>query len=283
TPGTSQSFLFLGEGHSSQMGGIEMFGKKYVNDLISRSAESAADRARFLRSASAAGLGLVGAGLLRWMATPALAAQAGNANAISDSTILNFALNLEYLEAEFYSYAVNGEGLPENLTHGTGQRGPVTGGHAVPFGGGSVRQFAKEIARDEHEHVEFFRSALGSAAVARPAINMQQSFNDAAAAAGILAVEAYHAGTVRTVLYERGGADDANAISRARDNLNGRPGLDQGITIDGEPNIVPDDGNGIAFGRTPGQILNIVYLTPGQATSGGFYPNGLNGELTTSG
>jgi hypothetical protein len=163
-----------------------MFGKKYVNDLISRSAESTADRARFLRSASAAGLGLVGAGLLRWMATPALAAQAGNANAISDSTILNFALNLEYLEAEFYSYAVNGEGLPENLTHGTGQRGPVTGGHAVQFGSGSVRQFAKEIARDEHEHVEFFRSALGSAAVARPAINMQQSFNDAAAAAGLI-------------------------------------------------------------------------------------------------
>jgi hypothetical protein len=310
-----------------------MFGKRYVNNLISRSAESAADRARFLATASAAGLGLVGAGLLRWMATPALAAQAGSANAISDSTILNFALNLEYLEAEFYSYAVNGEGLPESLTHGTGQRGPVAGGHAVQFASRSVRQFAKEIARDEHEHVEFFRSALGSAAVARPAINMQQSFTDAAAAAGlikagetfdafasednflrgaflfedvgvtafkgaaplidnktyldaaagILAVEAYHAATVRTVLYERGGADDANAISSARDSLNGHPGLDQGITMNGEANIVPDDGNGIAFGRTPGQILNIVYLTPGQATSGGFYPNGLNGELTTSG
>ena len=78
-------------------------------------------------------------------------------------------------------------------------------------------------------------------------------------------------------------AGDANAISSARDSLNGHPGLDQGITMDGEANIVPDDGNGIAFGRTPGQILNIVYLTPGQATSGGFYPNGLNGELTTSG
>ena len=131
-----------------------MFGKRYVNNLISRSAESAADRARFLTTASAAGLGLVGAGLLRWMATPALAAQAGNANAISDATILNFALNLEYLEAEFYSYAVNGEGLPESLTHGTGQRGPVAGGHAVQFGSTSVRQFAKEMT-DEHEHVKF--------------------------------------------------------------------------------------------------------------------------------
>ena len=124
-----------------------MFGKKYVNDLIRRSAESAADRAWFRKAASAAGLGLVGAGLLRWTASSALAAQAGNANAISDATILNFALNLEYLEAEFYSYAVNGEGLPESLTYGTGQRGPVAGGHAVQFGSKSVRQFAKEIAR----------------------------------------------------------------------------------------------------------------------------------------
>ena len=48
-----------------------MFGKKYVNDLISRSAESAADQAWFQKTASAAGLGLVGAGLLRWwMASP---------------------------------------------------------------------------------------------------------------------------------------------------------------------------------------------------------------------
>jgi hypothetical protein len=310
-----------------------MFGKRYVDDLISRSAENAADQVRFLKSASAAGLGLVGAGLLHAMTSPSLTAQASDATAISDSAILNFALNLEYLEAEFYSYAVTGEGLPDDLTHGTGQRGPVAGGRAVQFGSRSIMQFAKEIARDEHEHVEFFRAALGSAAVSRPTINLQDSFTAAAtaagligagqtfdvfanednflrgaflfedvgvtafkgaaplidnktyldAAAGILAVEAYHAATVRTVLYERGGADDANAISRARDSLNGGPGLDQGITMQGEANIVPDDGNGIAFGRTPGQILNIVYLNPGRASSGGFYPNGLNGELTTSG
>ena len=42
------------------------------------------------------------------------------------------------------------------------------------------------------------------------------------------------------------------------------------------------DGNGIAYSRSPGQVLNIVYLTPKAATSGGFFPQGVNGEVNTS-
>jgi hypothetical protein len=38
----------------------------------------------------------------------------------------------------------------------------------------------------------------------------------------------------------------------------------------------------LAFSRTPGQVLNIVYLTPKKANSGGFYPKGVNGLLRTS-
>ena len=102
------------------------------------------------------------------------------------------------------------------------------------------------------------------------------------AAAGILAVEAYHAATIRTVLYERGLASAANAISDARDSLDGPSDDDQGITLDGRANIVPTDSNSIVFGRTPGQVLNVVYLTPNVANSGGFYPHGVNGQLHTS-
>jgi hypothetical protein len=102
------------------------------------------------------------------------------------------------------------------------------------------------------------------------------------AAAGILAVEAYHAANIRTVLYDRGLAADANAISAARDSLDGPSHDDQGVTVNGQANIVPADSNGLAFGRTPGQVLNIVYLTPKVANSGGFYPNGVNGQLHTS-
>ena len=307
-----------------------MFGKNYVADLIDRSAENPADRRRFLKSASATGLGLVGAGLLASMEATSASASTDQSNAISDSAILNFALNLEYLEAEFYSYAVYGYGLPSSLTYGKGQRGPVEGGHEVPFKSSSIRQFATEIARDEHEHVAFLRSALGSAAVARPEININTAFTAAAtaaglikkgqtfnvyanednfllgafifedvgvtaykgaaplisnktylgAAAGILAVEAYHAANIRTVLYDRGLAADANAISAARNSLDGPD--DQGVTLNGQANIVPADANGLAFSRTPGEVLNIVYLTPKVANSGGFFPQGVNGQLHTS-
>ncbi|MFC4639675.1 ferritin-like domain-containing protein [Deinococcus hohokamensis] len=107
-------------------------------------------------------------------------------------------------------------------------------------------------------------------------------------AAGILAVEAYHAGAIRTLLYQRRAQDAAaglnvaqvvQAISDLRDSVDGSDDRDQGILDGGQANIVPTDVNGIAFSRTPRQIGNIVFLKPG-ATSGGFFPNGLSGDFS---
>ena len=103
--------------------------------------------------------------------------------------------------------------------------------------------------------------------------------------AGILAVEAYHAGNIRTVLFNLGGAavEAANAISDARDSLDGPGDLDQKITFEGQANIVPTDRNGLAFTRTASQVLRIVFLTPNTGvSSGGFFPNGVNGTITTT-
>jgi hypothetical protein len=46
---------------------------------------------------------------------------------------------------------------------------------------------------------------------------------------------------------------------------------------------VPSTKDGIAFRRTPQEVLHIVYLTEKSgANSGGFYPNGMNGTLKTT-
>ncbi|ADV67572.1 ferritin-like domain-containing protein [Deinococcus maricopensis] len=114
-------------------------------------------------------------------------------------------------------------------------------------------------------------------------------------AAGILAVEAYHAGAIRTLLSQRRTQAAAagltveqvvQAISNLRDNVDGPSDLDQGISPVGTganaaSNVVPTDVNGIAFSRTPRQVANIVLLdTTGKAATGGFFPKGLNGDFS---
>jgi hypothetical protein len=104
-------------------------------------------------------------------------------------------------------------------------------------------------------------------------------------AAGIMAVEAYHMGMARSTLYRMGTAarNAANAISDARDRLDGSLDIDQGIVMNGKANIVPSDSDARTFARTPQQVLRIVYLTDRSGVSGGgIFPNGMNGKLRTT-
>ena len=108
-----------------------------------------------------------------------------------------------------------------------------------------------------------------------------------AAASSLLAVEAYHIGTIRTLLFAQQNTFYNNAtalISRLRASLSGAQD-DQGIggdqsTIGGgfpsPANITNTDPNSLAFPRTPRQVLNVVYGAAG-AQKGGFFPNGANG------
>jgi hypothetical protein len=98
------------------------------------------------------------------------------------------------------------------------------------------------------------------------------------AAAGILAVEAYHAGEIRTLLYSLQLFGPARKISKLRDDADGPADLDQGIGNENRSNIIPTDVNGLAFSRTPDQVLNIVYLG-GEAANFGFFPHRLNGFI----
>jgi hypothetical protein len=326
----------------------------HVNDtmlqLLEASDHRREQRRQFLRTAASATIAAGGLSLLsacddddKGSVTPSPSptpTPTPTPTSFADADVLNFALNLEYLEAQFYSFAVTGASIPGNLLTGTGTPGAPTGGRQVTFTDPVVAQYAREIAADEVAHVAFLRTALGSAAVAQPAIDISAAgpftaaaraagvvgptgsfdpyasdenfllgafiFEDVGvsaykgasplivnkayleAAAGILAAEAYHAGLIRTVLYAKGVATPslrtiAGQISDARDSLDGSSDLDQGITGDATTsNIVPTDANGIAFSRTAGQVLNIVYLNKNAVVGGGFFPVGLNGNLKTS-
>ncbi|MFN4251513.1 ferritin-like domain-containing protein [Deinococcus sp.] len=107
-------------------------------------------------------------------------------------------------------------------------------------------------------------------------------------AAGILAVEAYHADMIRTLLYQLRDtqvtpalkvSDVVQAISNLRDSVDGALDVDQGILENGAANIVLADSNGIAYSRTPRQVGNIVFLAV-DAVKGGFYPDGLSGDFS---
>jgi len=152
-----------------------------IKEAFDRRAERRSERREFFRTAMSFGVAAAGG-----VAALGMSGQAMAQAAPSDTDILNLALNLEYLEAQFYSYAANGTPLPENILGGTQTRGQVTGGRKAALTDPGIIQYAREIAEDERNHVIALRAALGSVAVAQPALDISpQVFTAAATASGV--------------------------------------------------------------------------------------------------
>jgi hypothetical protein len=155
---------------------------------------------------------LVGGGAaLAALALPTHANAALTVSTYTDIDILNFALNLEYLEANFYYMAAFGctidapnsaatsAGAPSggigigSGTTSTGTSATVTGAAMVPFTIPQVKAYAIETAIEEGKHVLFLRRAIqqaGGTNVAQPAINLTPTiFNTLATAAGVTTAE----------------------------------------------------------------------------------------------
>ena len=304
-------------------------------------------------------------------------AKAAVPSTLTDVDILNFALNLEYLEAQFYTLATEGV-YGENAASGaitgtaansgstiilkpnTSPAGSTTVIRPVPFQSSLIAAYAFETALEERRHVNFLRRALTAAGVTpapQPVMDLYNSFltlglaltppvagfdpfaNDAnfllgayifedvgvsayhggapalsatylTPAAKIHAVEAYHAGIIRsTVAGFDGGyitipgaalppgytslGQVTRAISTVRATLDGTQGgtpddigvgtrlvaLNTSNPTFTSTTVLDGDANYLGWARTPRQVLNVVYAQAGAPTKGGFYPNGLSGTI----
>jgi hypothetical protein len=277
-----------------------MIKSKILKDVIAE----ASNRRSFVRKLGFAGLSM-GAALR-------VQGQDGAMAAVSDADILNFALNLEYLEAEFYTVATTGKYIESHgicVQGSEGMLGPTTGGKYVDLTVDPVNfsiELIHQVAHDERQHVRLIQSALQSAGapfISKPSINLNalgfgfdnyrdffklarifedigvSAYSGAAplitdkavlgAAARILAAECEHAGAIRLQV--------ARLVQETAPRLDGADILPP----PSGKNVLSLDKNGLSAIRTPGQVLYLAYAGTGK-TSGGFFPQGVNGTLNTS-
>jgi hypothetical protein len=280
-----------------------------MTHLIDELVAASPNRRSFLKTLASA---TAGVSALSMAGIPPLQAQT-----TTEIQILQFALNLEYLEAEFYTHVVNSKSIE---AFGIGIDGeangsnPASGGTTTgPFGvyfNNATQYLTFEvianIANDERQHVALLRSALGSQKIAKPNIDLTamgfgfgsqyevvklaRIFEDIgvsayAGAAGMLTTPSIITTAARIV------AAEAEHVSQLRLQA---ALLNVATTpIDGADLIPPPSGsgsqlfslnraNGLCATRTPAEILYLAFGNKENATSGGFFPTGVNGPFTTS-
>jgi hypothetical protein len=240
----------------------------------------------------------------------AFLAAANSAHAqVTDVQLLNFALNLEYLSAEFYTVATSGQTIGQMgiAVNGTGTAGPTSGGGQITFiAGSSLALSAAQIAADERAHVRLLQASIvtgGGAPIAKPAINLdglgtgfasQEQFVAAARALEDITVSAYV--SLLPVLQSKANlsvlvrllGDEAEHAANMRlhtalYNVTSKP-VDAAdiVAPPSGTQFISSDGNGLVTIRTPTQVLYYAFGMQANSTSGGFFPAGVNGTITAS-
>ena len=241
-----------------------------------------------------AALGVVGGAKLK-----------AQAPAYTDFDILNFALNLEYLEAEFYTVALTGMtidamGIPITGSGYIGAAGATTGGAQVTITDAQAAAVAAELGNDERQHVLLLQEAiteLGGTPINKPAINLnalstgfgsQTEFLTLARIFEDIGVTAYGGGApllvnptvvgyaARILAVE---ALHSGSIRNIIDRLAIPTTPVDGADIIPPPSgtlFFPTNNQALTETRTVGQVHYIAYGGVANATSGGFFPAGTN-------
>jgi hypothetical protein len=273
------------------------------NTILKDVLAEAPNRRSFVRKLGLAGISAGAVMRMKGQDTPA--------PAITDADILNFALNLEYLEAEFYTVATTGKYIDQHgitVQGGEGMLGPTTGGKYVDFSQDPVNfsiELVHQIAYDERQHVKLIQSALTSAGapfVSKPSINLgalgfgfvdYRDFFKLARIFEDIGVSAY--GGAAPLIADKAVLGYAARILAAESEHVGAVRLQVARLVEPSPRLDPADilpppsgkkvlsldKNGLSATRTPGQVLFLAYAGAGKM-SGGFFPQGVNGAINAS-
>ncbi|XP_009796611.1 desiccation-related protein PCC13-62-like [Nicotiana sylvestris] len=265
-----------------------------------------------------------------------------------DVDLLEFPLNLEYLEAEFFLWAAFGRGL-DSFSPDLAAGGPPPIGARIAKLSPLIKDVIAQFGFQEVGHLRAIKKTI--AGFPRPLLNLTaESFgtimNDAFGhtleppfnpyandinfllasyvvpyvgltgyvganpklksptakklAAGLLGVESGQDAVLRTLLYQRAiekvepygipVAEFTSQISKLRNKL-GHQGLkDEGLIVKPKEgaegkikgNVLAGNKHSLAYGRTPEEILRIVYGTGKENKSGGFFPKGGDGRIAKS-
>ena len=266
---------------------------------------SGLNRRRFLQAAGIAAGTMTTVGLAGCGGVIGVDPEAGPAPSIEE--VLNFALNLEYFEASFYSFIATGAGL-SSADIGTNP-GKVTGGAKVNFTDPNVAALAQQLYKDEQDHVRVIKAGMREfqmTPVDLPALNlaaMGAPKDDATFLALARQLE-----TVGTSAYEGGiqylssnilavqYAALIHVIEGQHESVLRQFCIMKGITspavdkFDRPPVLGPSTMfntstlTGLNTARNTSEVLQVVYAAPGKTgiTSGGFFPNGLNGAIKST-
>ncbi len=231
----------------------------------------------------------------------------------TEINVLNFALNLEYLESEFYTYGQYGYGIEQfgigisGVASGSNSPngGTTSGGSKVTFSNSLVftQPITAQIGSDERAHVVLLRSFLGSLAIARPNINLNAlglgfgSQNDFITLARVfedIGVSAYGGAAylLSTPLVIQTAARilavEAEHVATLRTQI-ARLNVPSPV-LDGADLVPPPTGtqtsylsvniaNGLPAIRSVAQVLYLAYGSAVGVTQGGFFPLGINGAF----
>jgi hypothetical protein len=278
--------------------------KKMMDDLV----HASPNRRNFLKN-----IGIASAAV---GAMSAVGVRPAVAQGTVEIEVLQFALNLEYLEAEFYTQALYGTSIHAYGIEISGLANPynpdgggyTAGGKQVDFTNNSLmtEEIATQIGSDERAHVSLLRSALGSQAIAKPNLNLNalgfgfgseteflqlsRIFEDIgvtayAGAAGLLSTPSIITTAARILAVE---AEHVSSIRTQIANL--------GVSTSAldEADLIPppsgskkhylsiNTSNGLVATRTYGEVLYLAFGGMAQVRKGGFFPSWVNGALVMS-